>query len=441
MVLAVQKFERSFANFGAVFRVILTGLAIFLILWGLKQAAVLLFPKLNKTPVRHMNRHQIGVPREGGVYLLIMGVLFVGSLLGRSNMLMLVFSMMAGPFILNGWVTFVLLRQMAVKRKLPTRCMADETVSVEIELGSQKQWMSTWLMTVNDRIISEREELQSAVLFSRVPPKESRSAYYQMQLGSRGRYQLGPLELTTRFPLGLVERGLVFDESGEIIVHPRTGQLTANWKRDLFQATELVHQAKSRPGTYDDEFHRLREYREGDNPTAIHWRTSARRNELMVREFQQTRDQSLILVLDLFLPPHPTPDDRERVELAISFAATICLEQLCGGHDTDLKVVTNGVSVESWESQSGGASLESLLDVLALVKAGAAEEVAEMYTMATAGRVSQSHMILVTTRRAEVGQFRGLGDQAAHQEVMKSGIPMTLLEASATQLSSLFVLS
>ena len=42
---------------------------------------------------------------------MIMIVIFSGSLLGRSNMLMLVFSMMAGPFVVNGWITYSMLKR------------------------------------------------------------------------------------------------------------------------------------------------------------------------------------------------------------------------------------------------------------------------------------------------------------------------------------------
>src|SRR5690606_37164541 len=98
---------------------------------------------------------------------------------------------------------------------------------------------------------------------------------------------------------GLVERGLVLDVPGQILVSPRLGRLTSRWRHEHQTATELAHERKPRRGAFDDEFHRLREYRTGDSPQSIHWRTSARRNELMVREYHQSRDRHLVVILDL----------------------------------------------------------------------------------------------------------------------------------------------
>ena len=62
------------------------------------------------------------------------------------NMLMLVFAMLVGPFVLNGWITFSMLKRMNVVRRAPRRTMAGDPVSVEIELSNEKNLLSAWLM-------------------------------------------------------------------------------------------------------------------------------------------------------------------------------------------------------------------------------------------------------------------------------------------------------
>ena len=49
------------------------------------------------------------------------------------------------------------------------------------------------------------------------------SGRYQARLMQRGKYEFGPLRLATRFPLGLVDRSLIFDVRNEVLVHPRIG--------------------------------------------------------------------------------------------------------------------------------------------------------------------------------------------------------------------------
>ena len=232
-------------------------------------------------------------------------VLFVGSQVGQSNMLMLVFSLMAGPFVLNGTVIVIMLQKLSVRRMMPESAFAGELIAVELVLKNEKSFFSSSLMAVTDTIANDRERLQSGVLIARVPPQDERSARYQITLMQRGRYRFGPVYVGSRFPLGIVERGLVFDLPGEILIAPRLGRLTPRWQREHGLADELVHRPDTRAGIFEDEFHRIREYRPGDNPRMIHWRSSARQNELMVREFHQSRNQNLIVLLDLWLSDDP----------------------------------------------------------------------------------------------------------------------------------------
>ena len=62
------------------------------------------------------------------------------------------------------------------------------------------------------------------------------------------------------------------------------------------------------------------EYRPGDAIRRIHWRTSARADELMVREFEENRDEDAALLVDLWSDGKSAP---EYFETVISFVATI----------------------------------------------------------------------------------------------------------------------
>lgn len=386
-----------------------------LILLGLHQLISGLFPQPGSGRVRRLNRHRVMLPAEGLVYLLIMAALFVGSLLGRNNMLMLVFSLMAGPFVLNGWITFSMLKRLGVSRQVPKRAMAGTPISVGIALTNRKR-LSSWLMALTDRIANAREILDARVLFPRVPPRDQRSTHYQLRLMQRGIYEFGPIHLTTRFPLGLVERGVVFEMPDEIIVHPRIGRLTSKWQREQLTAAELVRWQEPRRGAFDDEFHRIREFRPGDNPRAIHWRTTARRNELMVREFHQSRDQNLTVLLDLWLPRRPVDDDFERVELAVSFAATVCVDFMKVGRDSDLRLLTCGRELTRWQGSAGPPGIEPILDILAVVQPDASPDVEQLFDSWLAERSPNTRTLLITTRKRRANGFEGFEELNAYAE-------------------------
>jgi len=378
-----------------------------LMLWGVKLIATRFGPRASGRLGR-LNRNRVMLPREGLMYLLIMIVAFVASLIGRSNMLMLVFSIMAGPFILNGWVTFSLLKKNRVSRSAPPRAMAGEVVSVEVTLENRKRWFSTWLMVVRDRVSRKRrrgesgtsgeEVLEPAVLFASVRPGQSRTACYQLRLNRRGRYLFGPLETSTRFPLGLVERGYVSEAPDEMLIHPRIGVLSSRWYRESQMAAEMVQRQQTRKGLFDDEFHHLRDYRHGDSPRDIHWRTSARLNELMVRESHQSRDQGLVLVVDLWLPDRPGEADIDRVELAASFAATVCIDHLRQTRGVEQLLFVSGRDVSRLRCSAGNAGMEALLDTLAVAAGGSSSELAEVFQEATQSMSPLMRNIVLTTR-------------------------------------------
>lgn len=344
-------------------------------------------------------RLRFAFPKPGIVYLIVMTVLLAGSLLGRSNMMMMVFALMVGPFILNGWITFSMLRRTNVTRRIPEQVVAGEPFSVSIRFENRKLLMASTVMTVTDQIANETENLQASILFTRVPARQSKTNSYQIRLMQRGIYRFGPLQISTRFPLGLVERGLVFSRFDVILVLPRIGQLVEAWKRDRSLMAEIVDSTLPARGAFHDEFQGLRDYRPGDSPRSIHWRTSARRNELMVREFHQSRGQDLMLLIDLWIPDRLDDDDRERVELAVSFAATLCVDHMKRTRDARLEVAVSGREQSRWEHRTGSVGVNLLLEGLALVESVQSPDIHRLLADSLARCTSSMRVLILTTRR------------------------------------------
>lgn len=368
--------------------------------WGLKELIAGWWPSLGR---RGFARHRARWPVEGRVYLLITFVIFIGALIGRSNPLLMVFALLAGPYVINAWISFASLKGLSATRRAPVRVMAGEPTSVEIALGNRKRWVAAWGIVVRDTISAPSERLEAEVLVPRVPPRAERRAHYRLRLAHRGRYQLGPMRINSRFPLGLVERGLTVAATDSILVYPRLGRLTASWTQQLQMATELVPDMTPRSGPFNDEFHQLREYRLGDDPRAIHWRTSARRNELMVREFRESRDRHLVVLLDAWLPERAFPADRERVELAISFAATVCVHHLRNSRDSQLFFAAAGTPPVLWDSGRGG--VETLLDELSLLPPWSGADLTPLSQAAAGQRGLRARTILVSTRTESAGRW------------------------------------
>lgn len=376
-----------------------------LVLWGVKLTLERWLQKPGQT-VGRLNRNKVMLPKEGMAYLVIMIVTFIGAIFGRQNMLMLVFSIMAGPFIVNGGVAFSQLKRNRVRRTQPARAMAGEVISVDITFENRKFWIASWMMQVRDRVGHESHVnagkhdviLSPAVLFARVPARSERSTRYQLRVTKRGRYVFGPLEVATRFPLGLVERGFIETEFSEMLVHPQIGTLAPSWYREYQLANNFVERQDTHHGTFEDEFHHLRDYRNGDNPRDIHWRTSARVNDLMVRQFHQSRDRGLSVILDLYLPARPSAANVDTIELALSFVATICLDHTRRTRGVEQSIYIAGNKSARWRTNRGSLGLDPLFDLLAQIEGGDAREITQLIEEASQQNDSATRFVLVTTR-------------------------------------------
>jgi uncharacterized protein (DUF58 family) len=143
---------------------------------------------------------------------------------------------------------------------------------------------------------------------------------------------VGPATSVRGDPLGLTRRAIDWTEPVDLYVHPRIARLDnlgAGFLRDL------EGQPTADLSANDVAFHTLREYVPGDDRRFIHWRTTARVGDLMVRQFVDTRRSHLAIVLDT--RPSSYLDESE-FELAISLAGSLGTRALRDDQEVSLSV-------------------------------------------------------------------------------------------------------
>jgi uncharacterized protein (DUF58 family) len=159
----------------------------------------------------------------------------------------------------------------------------------------------------------------------RLRPRRDTTAAYPVPTDRRGVIPIGPLRVTRRDPLGLA--GMIRTQGGtaQVWVYPRIHPLTA----------VPAGVARSMDGRLDRvphgsiTFDSLREYVVGDELRRVHWRTTARVGELMVREHLDTSLPRIVVLLDDRADSHPDPDTFESAcEAAASVVAAAVREDL-----------------------------------------------------------------------------------------------------------------
>ena len=119
---------------------------------------------------------------------------------------------------------------------------------------------------------------------------------YTVIADRRGVHRFPPLKLSSRAPFGLFERKRDLDQPTPILIYPEVKRLRRLSLLDRQPAAQLVT-PRAGIGT---EVIGVRAYRVGDSPRHIHWRTVARTNYLMSKEFADESHPGLTLVLDVF---------------------------------------------------------------------------------------------------------------------------------------------
>jgi hypothetical protein len=158
----------------------------------------------------------------------------------------------------------------------------------------------------------------------------------------------GPARSIRGDQLGLLRRSVTWAEEVELFVHPRTVTLAAS---AAGLVRDLEGQVSNKITNNDLAFHALRPYVPGDDRRYVHWRTSARIGQLMVRQFQETRRSQITITLPSSAVSYASEDE---FELAVSAASSLAAQVIRDG--TQLSVVSeHGV----WRTGTVTATLDS----------------------------------------------------------------------------------
>lgn len=121
---------------------------------------------------------------------------------------------------------------------------------------------------------------------------------YMVRPVERGVAHFGPVETRIASPLGLWLRTRYLGEESEVRVYPNFAALTGYALLATDNRLSQIGVLQRRRRGEGLEFHQLREYREGDAPRQIDWKATARAAKLVSREYQDERDQQVLLVVD-----------------------------------------------------------------------------------------------------------------------------------------------
>ena len=161
-----------------------------------------------------------------------------------------------------------------------------------------------------------------------LPSGQVARANYKIATSRRGTLILGPAIVEVADPLGLSRRSKKLGQATEVTVFPQTVDI--NLPDPKSGAGELVEAIKRaiRHQPTSSEFRSMREYSQGDDPRRINWKVSAKREDLVVNEYETEIAIDTLITLDTRTQSYSAEGFERAVSVAASFARSI-------SHQTD----------------------------------------------------------------------------------------------------------
>src|SRR5215471_1845807 len=236
-------------------------------------------------------------------------------------------------------------RIQCVRQIAPARVPAGQAATVTIQLDNVTR-LPTGLLLAEDTIPYSLGTRPRFVLD-------------RLQSDRRGKFAIGPLNVRVADAFGLVRLGRQVALPGTLVVTPPITPLPWTAFGGTWLKADGSRASTASAAGEDDVVPRA--YRDGDELRRVHWRSTARYGELMVRREEQRWRNRAVLFLDTRLTAHGGRGPASSFEYAVSAAASIGVH--LAREEMDTEFVT-----DAGKAAAPGSFEDVLLDTLAVIR-------------------------------------------------------------------------
>ncbi len=298
-------------------------------------------------------------PRAYGFGAAALALYVAGRLTGTAELYMLAMAALVLP--VGAWLVVRASRQrLASGRSVrPLRTSVGGRVAVTVRVENPGRF-DTGVLLLEDRL---PYQFGPGVRFvvPGIAHGDRETLGYELVAAARGRYTIGPLAVRMSDPFGLVQVTAELGGVSEVIVWPRVEPLAPPGMGGEFANANATR--VRRLFTQGEEFYTTREYRDGDDLRKVHWRSSAKRGELMIRQEETPWQARALVAVDLRRAAHRGQGDAGSFERTVSAAASMAVRLARSGYQLGL-VTDDGQQVRP---SPGTDQATAVLDFLATV--------------------------------------------------------------------------
>ncbi|MFI9466470.1 DUF58 domain-containing protein [Streptomyces sp. NPDC052492] len=307
--------------------------------------------------------------------------------LGQSDLLRVGLLLAGLPLVCAAVLYRTRYRVAGSRRLSPGRVPAGSEARVHLRMDNVSR-MPTGLLMLQDRVPYVLGPRPRFVL-DRVEAGGRREVSYRVRSDLRGRYPLGPLQLRLSDPFGMCELNRSFSTFDTLTVIPRVEPLPPVRLSGEAKGYGDGRQRSLALAGEDDVI--PRGYRYGDDLRRVHWRSTARYGELMVRREEQPQRARCTVLLDTRAIAYEGVGPDSAFEWSVSGAASVLVHMLERGFS--VRLLTDTGSVVPGEGSDGfsGIHQESadaaglMMDTLAVVDHSDEEGLSRAYDVLRSG--------------------------------------------------------
>lgn len=291
------------------------------------------------------------------------------------------------PFALYGLlVAGYPIRDWQVKRKIHKyEYSAKEEMHVEIEL-TRRTFFPIFYVMVEDSFSSTIGETIMGKKMLMPGFRRTLTFTYTVKELPRGEHVFDQLFLQIGDPLGLIEKEKAYIQVDRILVYPPYEEMVYKPLENHYE--QGMTSSKERVQRDTTMAVGIREYQPGDRFSWINWKASARRNNMMTKEFEQKQSHDIMLVLDC--------EENKGFESLVSFTASAVRAILKKGAQLGFLSVNTDRTI--FPIRGGESQQQLLLYHLAKVRAVKDITLAEVLDNESSQLQQQAAVMLITSK-------------------------------------------
>jgi uncharacterized protein (DUF58 family) len=279
--------------------------------------------------IKRTDRVSTRPTKEGILFLALSIFVGVAALNTGNNLLYLIFGMMLSFIAISGFMSMINLSRIDVQSVTPQNIFALTPISFKFFVTNKKTLLPSYSITVE----VEREK----GFIPYLPAKDTKKANMRCFFKHRGWNEIPDIYISTSFPFGFFrKRVLTKTVKEEALVYPKIEKFDI--EESIFD--QWYDEKQSVKSGLGSDIRSIRTYQYGDNPKLIHWKSSAKIGELMIRELHDDESKSALIEFN-------PSDDKTKLEIQITRAASLLLELV--KHEYEVEFIAPNIKFSSSE--------------------------------------------------------------------------------------------